>query len=437
MCSGGHRGRLADRYLVAGLSRNLTPIRGVIYDLKNKDLTTIMNRNRQKKAFLPLARALGRTFASCMVLAFALTVSVFALPVMQENIYVYDEADVIPDETEADINARAKAIFALTGAKIETVCLKNTGDKTTSEYAIDLFSEWKLGTSDKNNGILILLSIEGNDYWTIQGAGLKSTLTDADLQKINNEYLEPDFAAKKYSDGVKKTFDALLGKLEAIYSVDASLWDPNAPAQAVSTPVSSNASEQNEQSSGFSIGSFFRIMLIVILIVAGVITAMTVFAFIRRPRYVGTGGSKRRHFNTERGAYVSTPSRSDLERVRTRRSSTSNTQNSAYGARGGAHRTQGGTRSPQGSRTGAPGQSPLRGVQRHGASTRDFNQYPYDSRSADGRQAQQRIRPAQSNGSQERRHEHPTVYPARPPYIDRNNVQGNRGTSSDRNGGKK
>lgn len=376
-----------------------------------------MNRNKQRKSFLSLA--------VCVILGLALASSVFALPVQQENVYVYDEADVLPDETEADINSRARALFALTGARIETVCLKNTGDKTTSEYAIELFSEWKLGSSDKNNGILILLSVEGNDYWTIQGAGLKSSLTDEDLQKINNEYLEPDFAAKKYGDGAKKTFDALLSRLETIYSVDVSSWDPNAPAQASEAPGTENSAEKKDEVSGFSIGTFFRILLIIVLIVAGVIAAVTVFAFIRRPRYVGTGGSKRRHYKTERGAYVSMPPKDNIERVRTRYTS---------------ERPQSGTRQapPQGRQTfAAPGQQ---GQRRN-------PQYPQTGRTAmpgnmntSGRvnvpkyNDQQRTRPSGGTQSRQRPHEHPTVYPEKPPYIGRNN---GTGPASGGNGGKR
>lgn len=373
-----------------------------------------MNRNKQRSALLALS--------ICITLAFALASSVFALPVQQEDVYVYDEANVIPDEAEADINSRAKALFAMTGAKIETVCLKNTGDKTTSEYAIELFAEWKLGSSDKNNGILILLSIEGNDYWTMQGPGLKSSLTDADLQKINNDFLEPDFAAKNYGDGAKKTFDALLGKLEAIYSVNVSEWNPDAPSQVSAAPGTDSSAEQKDAPSGFSLGDFFRIMLIIVLIVAGIIAALTVFAFIRRPRYVGTGGSKRRHYNTERGAYVSMPPKSSIERSRMRHTS---------------ERAQGNTRSH--ANQGRQGPGSAYGQQGYPGQRRT-PQNPGNGRVSTGRTSmpdapdKQRARSNGNTRNQQRPHEHPTVYPERPPYIDRNNGSG---SSSTRNGGKK
>lgn len=370
-----------------------------------------MNKKERNPALLALV--------ACILLAFSLANSVFAFPVQQENVYVYDEADVITAEEEADINSRAKALFALTGARIETVCVKNTGDKSTSEYALDLFAEWKLGSSDKNNGILILLSIEGNDYWTIQGSGLKSSLTDSDLQRINNEYLEPDFAAKKYGDGAKKTFDALLGKLEEIYSVDVSKWD-GTTTQSTAPASADTASDKTEDSSGFSIWKFFRILLITVLIAAGVIAAVTVFAFIRRPRYVGSGGTKRRHYNTERGTYVSMPPKGNIDRARMRQAP--RPQNGTNPAR--AQGQQGGASQSGGVRQGnIAGQGHIRRPE----------QYPQRPRPQSANRQDPRTRQGGTQNGQ-RRHEHPTVYPDRPPYIDRNNAKGSK---PGRNGGRK
>lgn len=366
---------------------------GPISDLKQRiEVGMNVNKKERKSAVLSLI--------ACVILAFSLAGSVSAIPVQQEDVYVYDEAEVIPDDVQADINARAKALCALTGARMETVCVKNTDGKTTSEYALEIFNEWKLGASGKNNGILILLSIDGNDYWTIQGPGLKDSLTDADLQKINNEYLEPDFAAKNYGDGVKKTFDALLGKLEGIYSVDVSGWDGSTPAGTAAPGTDSASSAKDE--SAFPFGRFLRILLIVVIIAAGVIAAVTVFAFIRRPRYVGTGGARRRHFRTERGAYVSMPQERSTDRSRMRQQVRPQSRPDAI------RRPQPGPggAGAQDGRPARPGQYPQR-----------------QQRPQTGAQNRQDPRTRQGGTQNARRApEHPTVYPERPPYIDRNNA---------------
>jgi uncharacterized protein len=127
--------------------------------------------------------------------------------------YVNDYADVINEDVEEDIITYGGRLEEQTGAQVVVVTVDFTDGETLENYALELFNEWGIGSGEKNNGVLILLSIGDDDYWVMQGEGLEDTLTSGKISGILQEYLEPDFAAKDYSAGVEKTYEAFIREL--------------------------------------------------------------------------------------------------------------------------------------------------------------------------------------------------------------------------------
>lgn len=171
--------------------------------------------------------------------------------------YVYDEAGVLSEETKEHIINSSYDLSQQSGGEIIVACVNTTGVYDIADYAYEMFNTWKIGGKDKNNGVLLLLSIDEQDYWCLQGEGLERTLSSGKIKLILNEYLEPDFASGDYDAGVLKTYNALLGELEAAYgiSVDGELPDEYA--------------EQLEQYEQYKEddGTGFIIMLVIIVFI--------------------------------------------------------------------------------------------------------------------------------------------------------------------------
>ena len=100
------------------------------------------------------------------------------------------------------------------------VTVNDTEGLGAAEYAYQLGNAWGIGSASENNGVLLLLSIDEQDYQCIQGSGLEDSLPTMTLSRILQEDLEPDFAAGDYDAGVQKTFDALYQQVCAIYGLD-------------------------------------------------------------------------------------------------------------------------------------------------------------------------------------------------------------------------
>ncbi len=201
------------------------------------------------------------------------------IPDKPEHFYVYDTADVLDTANEAYLVAQNEALFALTGAQIITVCVPDTGTLNISDYANQLFNKWNVGSAERNNGVLLLLSIDADTYWLLPGKGVADTLTSSVLKDLNNQYLEPHFAKKEYAQGVRALFDALLSHMESLYSADVDAWSGAAGAFTQDrTPPQTTEKK--------SVSPAVRIVMILLLTAIAVLT-VAILVIVRRGRSRG------------------------------------------------------------------------------------------------------------------------------------------------------
>lgn len=223
-----------------------------------------------------------------LVLTVLLSV-LFALPASAEvnipeptdQFYVNDFAGVLSDETKNGIMSANINLYEKTGGQIVVTTVDFLDNADISDYGYAMFNQWKIGSKEKNNGILLLLAIGDDNYRVIPGYGIEDELSAGELKQMLNEYLEPDFAAKDYDAGVQKMFTALVNWYESNYGVSISstagaLPDPKAEYQG-----GGGVNEyEGQRSGGFSRMFSSIIMLIILFVVFSSI-------FSRRRRYRG------------------------------------------------------------------------------------------------------------------------------------------------------
>jgi len=146
-----------------------------------------------------------------------------AVPAPSDDFYVLDQADVLSDETEGLIVLNNDTLYKACGAQIVVVTIDTTGDVELEDYAWTLFNAWGIGSSNEENGVLVLLVIGDDTYYVMQGRGLEDTLTSGTLGNLNATYLEPYFARKEYDKGTAALFAQLFQRVAAIYGADVTL----------------------------------------------------------------------------------------------------------------------------------------------------------------------------------------------------------------------
>lgn len=80
-----------------------------------------------------------------------------------------------------------------------------------------------IGKAGKDNGILILLALE-EQQWRIEvGYGLEGDITDVESNRIAQDYLVPNFQNGNYGEGLYDTVVALGEEIPSINSTDSSI----------------------------------------------------------------------------------------------------------------------------------------------------------------------------------------------------------------------
>lgn len=135
------------------------------------------------------------------------------IPTVRENIYVYDDEDLLTDEQEQDLNKILRYLDENTTVEFAVITTDSFGGYSIEDYAHDLFNGLGLGKSGKDNGILLLISAsEGHGRLEI-GYGIEDILTDAKCGAILDKYYVP---LRDKSEHGESVYDTTLGVLSVL-----------------------------------------------------------------------------------------------------------------------------------------------------------------------------------------------------------------------------
>src|SRR3989338_1339578 len=116
--------------------------------------------------------------------------------------YVNDYANVLNESELSGLNTNLKAYEATTTNQIFVAIVKDLGGLDIESFAGDTFASWKIGQKGKDNGILILASIDDDIRRIEIGYGLEGDITDGQAGTIIRTTLKPYFHEQKYSEGL-------------------------------------------------------------------------------------------------------------------------------------------------------------------------------------------------------------------------------------------
>jgi uncharacterized protein len=149
-----------------------------------------------------------------LVALFALSVTTafakFSTGLPNPKAYVSDFANVISQEAEDRINEKLDYTKKMTTNEVAVVTIKNLGDASIEEYGIALADEWKPGTEEADNGVIMLFAMENRKMRIEVGQGLEGKLTDVKAKRILDDVIRPEFKAENYDAGVEKGVDEVL-----------------------------------------------------------------------------------------------------------------------------------------------------------------------------------------------------------------------------------
>lgn len=135
--------------------------------------------------------------------------SVFAYSVPEATGYVYDEAEVFSAQEEAAITDAITALQKKTDTEIAVIFLISLHGEDVFDVAMDFADTWKVGDAKKDNGIIILNSLQDREYQILTGYGLEGVLPDIMTHKLAQQFMIPAFRDVQYAQGIIDIIDAM------------------------------------------------------------------------------------------------------------------------------------------------------------------------------------------------------------------------------------
>ena len=180
------------------------------------------------------AKRISALVLAVVVSAAVLCPAAFAaqLPSLPKGECVVDDAGVLSSstvQTITELNAQLES--SCSGAQIGVLTVEYTGNDSTEEYATQAFNAWGIGSSSKNNSVLILLVMESaqyadGDYYLTYGDGFRNTTLESQASALA-QTMEDDFVRQDYDDAVTTCAQNVAQTIADIYGVSLSGGNTN------------------------------------------------------------------------------------------------------------------------------------------------------------------------------------------------------------------
>lgn len=138
--------------------------------------------------------------------------------------HVIDLAKIINDEIEANLNKYLAELQQKTSTEMAILTITSLEGQPIEDLAIEVARDkWQLGQKGgKDNGILILISLQDRKYRFEVGYGLESVLPDRHVGNIGREYLVPYCKKGDYSTGIEAATLAVMCEISKSKDVELS-----------------------------------------------------------------------------------------------------------------------------------------------------------------------------------------------------------------------
>lgn len=175
-----------------------------------------------------------KSFILLLCLFCAFIINAQTLPEPQHKLY-NDYVGLVNQSESNTLNNLLLEVNDSTSVEFTIVVIKSLNGSELFTYAQDLFQKWGIGKKGKDNGILLLISLDDHKLRFHTGYGAQTFFTDIKSKEILDEELVPYMKSKKYYDGLVNVISAVKTEVKR----DKTVLTSNVKA----TPVSESSSD--------------------------------------------------------------------------------------------------------------------------------------------------------------------------------------------------
>ena len=101
--------------------------------------------------------------------------------------------------------------------QIAIVTIKSLGDYAIEDWALEIGRKWGVGSKSKNNGVVIIVSLEPRKINISPGYGLEGALPDVICKRIISNEMAPSFKNGQYYEGFSNAIKAIRSTVKGEY----------------------------------------------------------------------------------------------------------------------------------------------------------------------------------------------------------------------------
>ncbi|MCJ7666336.1 MAG: TPM domain-containing protein [Actinobacteria bacterium] len=128
---------------------------------------------------------------------------------------VSDFAGIIEKDYTEKIDRSIKSIEDISSVEIAIVTVRSLEGRPIDEVALELFNKFGIGKKDDDNGILLLVSKDENEFRIEIGIGLEKILSDRFNDDLANKVISPGFSKKKFGPSILKFVKKISSRIRA------------------------------------------------------------------------------------------------------------------------------------------------------------------------------------------------------------------------------
>nr|WP_324646553.1 TPM domain-containing protein [Acinetobacter sp. MD2] len=156
----------------------------------------------------------GQKVASAVTTSEALTVAddmqgqaLRILPNLNQPIV--DQANVLSNAQKQALSQKIQTLYRQGKAQIGIIIVPTTGQEDIFDYAMRVAEQWKLGSSKRDNGLLIAIAVNDRHIQILTGYGLEGVLPDVVSSRIIRNNITPYFKQNQFAQGLDSGLAAL------------------------------------------------------------------------------------------------------------------------------------------------------------------------------------------------------------------------------------
>lgn len=156
------------------------------------------------------------------------------------NQFVADPEHYLTEAAIQEVNRKIYNLRVATSCEMAVAVVASTGDESIEEYSERIFTGWKLGKADNDNGLLLLIAVDDRMSRIQTGYGLEGILPDITCKEIIDKYLAPNMRENNVDAAVTQTVGALCDIVENPSNRDEVLSKRGEAGAPLEAPVDSD-----------------------------------------------------------------------------------------------------------------------------------------------------------------------------------------------------